>query len=297
MSKQDESFEIKSDEEKQIDNIDNTKLFVNDAESCTECGKSVKIEEFDESVESFELAEEVKEVAEVAEILIKTSGCCVCAITILHPVKCVWDIILKLVLSMIIIVQLTIPSVLFAISIGNYNEGVCPNTGTLASRILVSMIGILYFTRTFLFFSDKFSDYAVVGKEIGLPNDCELNKYLQLDDFMQITYEGCVYLVNLFIIYISNDPMDIVLNSLAMEFVLKLDDEIKEVYFKKFDKISEYVRDNNMLEEDWKPSESCCLECAILTWTLITPILNYLTMYALPILSLAFAIYAPICKP
>ena len=52
-----------------------------------------------------------------------------------------------------------------------------------------------------------------------------------VDNLMAVAYEQSVYLLNLWLVYRAPTPLDMVLNSLAMEFVLKLDDEFKATYF------------------------------------------------------------------
>jgi hypothetical protein len=56
----------------------------------------------------------------------------------------------------------------------------------------------------------------------------------EFDFFMSTTFPCLVYMVNLFVVFQTSHPLDIVLNSLAMEFITSLDDEFKERTFKAY---------------------------------------------------------------
>merc|ERR1711915_1157371 len=52
-----------------------------------------------------------------------------------------------------------------------------------------------------------------------------------VDLFMQTVYVAMVYTLNMLICYAAENAMDVVLNSLALEFIHSLDNEFKERYF------------------------------------------------------------------
>eukprot|EP00961_Rhodomonas_salina_P037697 506871-Rhodomonas_salina.1 len=48
-----------------------------------------------------------------------------------------------------------------------------------------------------------------------------------VDNFMDFVYEPLVYMLNLWLVFITDDEVDMVLNALAMEFILKVDNQLK----------------------------------------------------------------------
>ena len=51
---------------------------------------------------------------------------------------------------------------------------------------------------------------------------------------MNLMYESLVYLLNLWIVFTETDGFTIILNALALEFILKLDDDMKLIYMDTF---------------------------------------------------------------
>lgn len=70
------------------------------------------------------------------------------------------------------------------------------------------------------------------------PSDSEsrgaIRLYISMDRCMNLVYESLVYLLNLWIVFVTHEPLDMVLNALALEFILQLDNEIKPMYLKAF---------------------------------------------------------------
>ena len=109
---------------------------------------------------------------------------------------------------------------------------------------------------------------------------------------MSIVYEGALYLLNLWLIFITEDATDIVLNALAMEFVMKLDDDFKQEYFKFNarcvarifkDKLHQHPMDAVSILWLCPTTLSCCL---------VQP-----TFVLVPACSAFMVVYGPICKP
>ncbi|KAG5181017.1 hypothetical protein JKP88DRAFT_246486 [Tribonema minus] len=53
-----------------------------------------------------------------------------------------------------------------------------------------------------------------------------------VDDFLNTTYEQAVYLINLWLLFVTPSPLDPVINALVLEFIIKLDDEFVKSYLK-----------------------------------------------------------------
>ena len=136
--------------------------------------------------------------------------------------------------------------------------------------------------------------------ELKLPLSI-LNRWGQIDDFMAVQYEGMLYLLNLWLVFISRDSIDMVLNSLAMEMVMKLDDEFKEYYFKANGQATMYVfkngLNNKVYDEDGiiheLPHNKYFLnyvETIVMTYG------TKITFIAVPFIAAATAFYSPFCK-
>ena len=99
-------------------------------------------------------------------------------------------------------------------------------------KILMSAVSIVYFVRSALIFGNKMLDFCST-ESIGKLNpgldapmvkrndsgvvESVLNEYGQIDDIMTICYESAVYLLNLWLVFLADDAIDVVLNALAME--------------------------------------------------------------------------------
>jgi len=147
---------------------------------------------------------------------------------------------LKVLPLSIIVVQVVLPVCLFA-SYLSYNKGWCPSTGSLSQRLLMFGIALLYTVRSCLILNEKvlseYRDEVDLRDEIAKKRrDCgihlsALSSYGKIDNVMHIAYPALVSLLNLWFVFIADDPLDIVLDSLAMEFVGKVDDEFKVRFF------------------------------------------------------------------
>jgi|EP00966_Prymnesium_polylepis_P170709 hypothetical protein len=49
---------------------------------------------------------------------------------------------------------------------------------------------------------------------------------------MNVSYDALVHMLNIWLVFESTGPIEIISNSLAMQFAMALDDEFKELYFK-----------------------------------------------------------------
>ena len=109
---------------------------------------------------------------------------------------------------------------------------------------------------------------------------------------MNVVYEGALYLLNLWLIFITEDATDIVLNALAMEFVMKLDDDFKQEYFR-FNAgcVAQILKDKLHQQSDSGVNH--------LWWCLVSPsaLLVLPTFFLVPACSALMVVYGPICKP
>lgn len=131
-------------------------------------------------------------------------------------------------LFLVVVAQLMIPVLLLMYSIENSDVvSFCPSTADGISRAVAFALGCIYQVRIILLLGSKQCEPVAVkgGKSTLL-----LQSFLLFDSFMDIIYELGVYFINLWIVFVTSDPLDMVLNALALEFVLLLDDVAKEKY-------------------------------------------------------------------
>jgi ABC-type glycerol-3-phosphate transport system permease component len=148
--------------------------------------------------------------------------------------SCVGDCFIMLLLFSVIIVQVTISSVLLYEQKKEHDIQWCPNrSDTWNTKILGFSIGLIYVSKlTFLFFNriSEINERGVMKLTGGGP----IRAYVSMDRAMTLLFESLVYLLNLWVVYVTPKPLDMVLNALALEFVLRLDNDLKEIYLKAF---------------------------------------------------------------
>ena len=143
-------------------------------------------------------------------------------------------------LLLVIIAQLMIPVLLLMYSVDNSEiEIFCPNSAGGISRAVAFALGCIYQVRIMLLLGSKPSESAE-AKEGKATLRLQLS--LLFDSFMNFFYELCVYFINLWIVFITSDPLNMVLNALALKFVLQLDDVAKERYIAVFAKHHQIIQ-------------------------------------------------------
>lgn len=123
--------------------------------------------------------------------------------------------------------------------INNYNKEFCPSNSSYPHKFLMIGIGLIYFIRSFYLW-----DFII--KKITLKKTLKMNSVSAIiDKFHELFFNLIVYLANIWISYIENDINNIILNSLAMEFLMDLDNIFKQQYFDKLpNKNIEYLYNN-----------------------------------------------------
>ena len=139
---------------------------------------------------------------------------------------------LRCLLFSVLFAQITLPVVLLVYAIldnGNLNCGDHYNFD--AGRMLTALaVGFVYVFRIDFTLGSKSSEPpALVYRDKW--NDPCLRCCLCIDTFMNTAYEVLVYLCNLAIVFfLTKKPFDMVVNSLAFEFILQFDDFAKKKY-------------------------------------------------------------------
>ena len=235
-----------------------------------------------------------------------------------HPRDSRKNVIIKMLPLLLLFAQFAIPITLFLSQFDSYEGGYCPNVGTIYEKILMFSIAIMYTARSALVFTAKYESWdslqflrsstcmPVQAKQIlsvgenKLPMSI-LNQWGQVDDFMNVQYEGSLYLLNLWLVFISHSAMDMVINSLAMEMVMKLDDEFKKNYFKAQGQATMYVYENELNVTYYDPDgeiRGLWYNRYFLNYihALVMKVGTKMTFIAVPLIAAATVVYSPFCK-
>ena len=71
-----------------------------------------------------------------------------------------------------------------------------------------------------------------------------------LDTFQEFFFTILVFCANLWVVFVKEDIKDMILNSLAMEFLMTLDNKFKELYFKYLLGTADDIFDNVFVSYD-----------------------------------------------
>ena len=162
--------------------------------------------------------------------------------------------------------------------------------------MIMSGIGIIYFVRSFFIWDNLTS-------RIGLIKMNRLDSITAiLDTFQEFLFNIIVYSANLWIIFVEDDIQNMLLNSLAMEFLMTLDNEFEELYFEYLPGSAEDIYENIYVTYDKnkkiikkKRKKSCFFN--LITGLLFLPFkLLIITIFLFPLICFFVIIVGPICK-
>ena len=206
------------------------------------------------------------------------------SIFLLHPVRCLHDVYVKLFPLAVLTAQLLIPIALMYRFVMRFEqlEGpkgfkdfFCPRHALIQERLLAVAIALIYSFRSSMNFRGRRIEAdpdakAGIGHGLCAPQEADanalpaakaaelrlrdrsgvlhspLNDYGQVDEFMAISYEGLVYVLNLWLTLHSPDGVhsstgglnqtsdaliDVIGASLALQFAIDLTEEFKARYF------------------------------------------------------------------
>ena len=102
---------------------------------------------------------------------------------------------------------------------------ICPADAKWQKKMTMIAVTLLYFVRSFFLWDN-------------LTNRTRLNKmtpsvdiWVMLDTFQEFGFNLMVYGANLWIVFNGENVQDMILDSLAMEFIMNLDNEFQSMYF------------------------------------------------------------------
>lgn len=176
------------------------------------------------------------------------------------------------------------------------NEGICPNKATWYNKLLMSGIAVLYFVKS-LFLWDNLT------KRIKLTKVYPCNDiWVVIDTFQEYVFNIMVYGANLWIIFVEKQTQNMIFNSVAMEFIMQLDNDFEYLYFKNLPDAAIDLYDNVFVSPD--TNKQLILDkldksksYKFLVYFLYIPFKIIIALlFIFPIFSFLMIIYSPICK-
>ena len=126
-------------------------------------------------------------------------------------------------------VQLAIVASLLESTRGSRNHDTCPGGASFSAQVLTAAIGAVYFIKTVLNVQQFFRASATLSDAVGRGTGIAM--FASIIDLGLVAgpFKMLVYVANLAVVYATPEPMAMVLNMLALEFVLRFHDEVKMV--------------------------------------------------------------------
>ena len=207
--------------------------------------------------------------------------------------------IFSLILALPIIVFITqwiLYVSLLSHEVNTFDGELCPNNSSVEKKLMMTGIGLIYFVRSF-FIWDNLTTRLGLYKTNRVDNVAAI-----LDTFQEFLFNILVYGANLWIIFVEKDIQNMILNSLAMEFLMSLDNEFEELYFQNLPGAAEDIYDNiyvtyetNKKLINKKLKDRVCFQ--ITSGLLYIPYkLLILIIFCFPFVCLLTSIAGPICK-
>ena len=173
--------------------------------------------------------------------------------------------IFSLIMALPILVfigQWLLYSALIADEVKSFNGTICGNTDTLENKLMISGISIIYFVRSFFLWDN-------ITNSISLKKMNKVDSFTSiLDTFQEFAFTLVVYGANIWVVFVEEDIQNMILNSLAMEFLMVLDNEFEELYFQYVPGSAEYIYDNifvsyeeNKILLEERQEEDKCFRC------------------------------------
>lgn len=197
---------------------------------------------------------------------------------------------------LIFISQWTLYAALISHEIKRFNGDLCPNNDTIENKMMMFGIAIVYFVRSF-FIWDNLTSRISLYKTNKADNLCAI-----LDTFQEFMFTLVVYIANLWIIFVEYDLQNMILNSLAMEFLMQLDNEFEAMYFEHlpgsaediYDTIYVTYQENKELIKQ-RQDKSICFKftsiCLFIPYKILI-----VAIFLFPLFCLFVMIGGPICK-
>ena len=184
---------------------------------------------------------------------------------------------------------------LAAHEIMRFDGNFCPNKSTWEKKLLMFAVAAVYFTKSF-FLWDNLTDRTRLKKMLPATDI-----WVMLDTIQEFGFNLLIYGANLFIVYVEDDLQNIILNSLAMEFIMNLDNEFEDFYFDYLPETAVDIYDNLFVSYDTnlkkieKRQKRCCFK--LTRCVMFIPFkLLVLSLMMFPLFCFFSMFAGPICK-
>merc|ERR1712136_419703 len=107
-----------------------------------------------------------------------------------------------------------------------------------------------------------------------------------LDVTWTVVWEGAIYMMNLWVIFLSDNAEDMVLNCLAGQFLTKVDGEIVALYLKIYDIDTFEFVSADRREAGWVGS----------CWFLVS-LFSYVVGFSYSLITIITLVFGPVCEP
>ncbi len=171
----------------------------------------------------------------------------------------------------------------------------CPNQANWRQKLIMFGACALYFVKSF-FLWDNLTDRTRLNKMIPATD-----AWTMIDTFQEFGFNLFVYSANIWIVFNGNSVSEMVMDCLAMEFLMNLDNEFEELYFQYLPEAADDIYDNvfisytdnyKLLEKKENHCSFYCLHCI----TFIPFKLLLASLLLFPVFCAFMMIYAPLCK-
>ncbi len=177
-----------------------------------------------------------------------------------------------------------------------FGGNICPGTAPAEQKVMMIGVSIIYFVRSF-FIWDSFTNRTRM-KKMNPGGSISVI----FDTFQEFGFNLIVYLANLWIVFVDNDILNMIMNSLAMEFLMNLDNEFEEIYFKFLPDSAIDIYDNIFVTQAKntkivmeKKKKYCCFNCISIAAYLPFKIL-VIMLFLFPVFCFFMIFYGTICK-
>jgi len=202
--------------------------------------------------------------------------------------------LLKPLPLLVIGIQYVLLVAVFLHARAEYDRGWCPGVGTNEARALMTGIAVLYLTRSTSTISLLYHKIATTNV---VPDASWLSPVAMADTFMEMGFGSTVLLVNLWLVFITENPLEMVLNSLAVEFIANVDNELKTQLLEVVPDIPMIIFKNCDKSCDIAPSPKWKgFHQAAHTVGSMLVLFGMLPLFLTPLICFAVAFYGPVCK-
>ena len=177
-----------------------------------------------------------------------------------------------------------------------FDGELCSGNGSIENKIMISGISVVYFARSFFIWDN-------ITNSISLKKMNRVNSISSiLDTFQEFSFCLLVYGANIWIVFVEDDMQNMILNSLAMEFLMMLDNEFEELYFQYLPGAADDIYDNifvsydeniELLEKRHKKDDCfrCCSCLLFIPYKLLV-----ISVFLFPVFCFFMIFAGPICK-